>query len=78
MTSGKLQSEREARRKHLQNICDSLKRDYHYQFTIEFRAGDGWWAVASVPRWKGDKGTRLSARLTKAERIIRTMLSADE
>lgn len=59
---------------YLQNICDSLRSDYQYEFVIEFRQGRGWFAVTSEWRYFEDNGEFLGENWEQAEKTLRWLL----
>jgi hypothetical protein len=63
-----------SRTNYLQNLVDSLREPEHYEFTIEFRPGQGWFAVPCDPRWFGDDGEYLGSRWQDAVRRIKSLL----
>ena len=62
------------RTEYLQQIADELRTDYQYQFTIEYRRGSGWWAVADEMRYWYDEGEYLGRDWKEAEDTLNSLL----
>jgi hypothetical protein len=63
---------KQPRREYLQELADSLRTDYQYEFYIEFRGRGGWYGVAN--RWIGDTGEFLGYNWQSAEYSLKQIL----